>query len=91
MTFKEDFAFQAHAIQNHVQSKTLFNEVPKVENVDPEPVIDLKEEVGDDNEECFDEVNEHNDNAGDGNFLDRGNNKSQPCCDKFFKSVFMGV
>ena len=43
---KEEHDFQAHALQNHIQSKTLFNEPPKYEVVDAE--IEVKVELVED-------------------------------------------
>ena len=31
---KEEFDFQAHALQNHAQSRTFFGDVQKLENID---------------------------------------------------------
>ena len=74
---QEEFAFQAHAIQNHAQSKTLFNEVPtKFENCvsSPEPDIEVKVELGDDKIEGFDEEsNEGNGDFEEADFPDQGN------------------
>ena len=74
---QEEFAFQAHAIQNHAQSKTLFDEVPtKFENCvsSPEPGIEVKVELGGDKIECFgDEGNEENGDFEEADFPDQGN------------------
>ena len=74
---QEEFAFQAHALQNHLQSKTLFHEVPtKFENCvsSPEPDIEVKVELGDDKIEGFDEEgNEENGDFEEADFSDQGN------------------
>ena len=74
---QEEFAFQAHALQNHLQSKTLFHEVPtKFENCvsSPEPDIKVKVELGDDKIEGFDEEgNEENGDFEEADFPDQGN------------------
>ena len=74
---QEEFAFQAHALQNHLQSKTLFHEVPtKFENCvsSPEPDIEVKVELGHDKIEGFDEEgNEENEDFEEADFPDQGN------------------
>ena len=78
---QEEFAFQAHALQNHLQSKTLFNEVStKFENCvsSPEPDIEVKVELGDDKIEGFgDEANEENGDFEEAFFSDQGNKYSR--------------
>ena len=74
---QEEFAFQAHAVQNHAQSKTFFNEVPnKFESCvsSPEPDIEVKVELGGDKIECFgNEDNEENGDFEEADFPDQGN------------------
>ena len=73
---KEEFDFQVHAIQNHVQSRTLFNhehvqsrtlfnhehQEPKYENPD-EASVEVKVELVENDSMAIDEFHEKNENS----------------------------
>jgi hypothetical protein len=62
---KEEFDFQVHAIQNHVQSRTLFNheqQQPKYENPD-EASVEVKVELVENDSMAIDEFDEKDENS----------------------------
>ena len=71
---KEEFYFQAHALQNHTQSRTFFSEVQKLENAD-EIEVKLEHTDGDDSNvkiNTFVDNIEENGNFEETSYFDEG-------------------
>ena len=74
---KEEFDFQAHALQNHAQSRTFFGDVQKLENIDTtETEVKFEppeEDVSDIKIDSFLDNTEENGGFEEPDFLNEGN------------------